>query len=93
MTTKGSIEVQGYGLDSNQKIVCCGVRWVKQLTSEQIWRIADNWKRWRKWYDNKRENRKRNYPAKGSEKTLAWYGIHPIDNPKQIKWLKLPTKG
>lgn len=89
---KTGIEVQGYGYDKNGQPLCAGVHFVPELSAKWIWRIAQQWKRWRKWYDNLPENQERCYPAHGDAVRLAWYGIFPVyGDPKSIQFLKVET--
>lgn len=88
---KLGIEVQGYGYDTQGNPLCAGVHFVPELSAKWIWRIVQHWKRWRKWYDNRPENRKRAYPAKGNDLIIGLYGIHPIGKPSASQWLKVAT--
>ena len=85
---KTGVEVQTWGLDASQNMVCAGVHYVPELSARWIYRLFQNWRRWRKWYDNRPENRKQDYPAKHC-KPLAFYGAHPINNPKATLWLSV----
>lgn len=82
-----TIEVQTWGLDANNELLCAGVYFVPRIDTRTIYRIGDNWRRWRKWYDSLPENRLEDYPAKHN-KPLANYGAHPIGFPEQTKWVK-----
>ena len=86
--SKRGLEVQTWGLDANQKLVCAGVDFVPELAARYIYRLFSNHRRWRKWYDSRRENRRRDYPAKHSN-PIAYFGAHPIGQPTACLWLKV----
>lgn len=84
---KQGIEIQTIGFASDGSPVHAGVHWVPEISARYLWRLHHNWLRWRRWYDNLKENRKRNYPAKQNA-TVAFYCAHPIDNPREYHTLK-----
>lgn len=81
-----AVEVQTWGLDSSKQLVCAGVHYMPSITARALYKLATSWRRWRRWYDNLPENKRRDYPAK-HDCALAYYGAHPIDNPQAVKWL------
>lgn len=89
-TARHTIEVQVYGLDAQRKCVTAGVHWVHAITPRQLWLLATSWSRWRRWYDQLPENRNRDYPARGDEARLEWFGAFPIDRPNQATWIRMP---
>jgi len=83
-------EIQTYGLDCNGGLVHAGPHYVARFDSRTMYDLHRRWLRWRKWYDSKRENRSRDYPAKHSL-PVKWFGAElagPYRNGR-IHWLKV----
>lgn len=87
---KQGVEIQTWGVSRFDGTVYAGVHWVPELTARWVWKLHAHWARWRKWYDNLPENRKRDYPAKHNPQVVLT-GAHPIAVPEQTVWLRLAS--
>lgn len=86
---KQGLEVQTFGFSNANECIYAGVHFVPELTPKWIYRLHTHWARWRKWYDNLPENRKRDYPAKHNP-VVAFTGARPIDQDcNSTKWLRV----
>src|SRR6185436_5629204 len=85
---KKGVEIQTYGLTQANEVVHCGPHWVPEISARWLYKLHRNWLRWRRWYDNLPENRKRNYPAKINP-PIAFFAAHPIDNPPCSTWIRV----
>ncbi len=83
---KQGVEVQEWGIDATHQLVYAGVHFIPEINARWLYRLHTNWQRWRKWYDSLPENA-HDYPTKRIL-PVAFYGAHPIDEPRAVKWLE-----
>lgn len=91
---KVGIETQIYAQTNDGFLICAGVHWFPEISAKWIYKAQAHWRRWRKWYDNRPYNVKRNYPAKvhalrANKAQLVT--AFPVRNPEQGRWFTVPA--